>query len=381
MSEEFETFKPSCTRNVSSHSLISSDSTTPLLPNHPLTHVSPTPTPTRVSFHRRTARMAVHTQPTLSSGMSARIAEATALSLSSFRKRYRSSYETSSPSSSSTLSVRKRYRCTSELIFDTDSEGDELGEEDTKEDKEDKKEEEEAVLKGQQHAILVVETATSETLELGYGALRCRELAVEEDQVPSILEVGQSFRVYTDVPAYVPLVALVQTPPSPEWSIGSLPVSPSSSVVGAQLELHRSILYDHAQCLDALPPTLFADIDRDVRELYTRSGAVRDEIFLQRYRFRNLEREQERATVTFRALRRPVLALEWAWHVDTEMADMSRAGYDNHRLIHDMLMQQAAMQRELQEIRGHVTALEQERGVESHRLVRILYTTKPCSFG
>nr|GEZ49811.1 hypothetical protein [Tanacetum cinerariifolium] len=32
----------------------------------------------------------------------------------------------------------------------------------------------------------------------------------------------------------------------------------------------------------------------DVRELYTRSGVVRDDIFSQRYRFRSLEREQER---------------------------------------------------------------------------------------
>ncbi|GKA39629.1 hypothetical protein Tco_0732180 [Tanacetum coccineum] len=47
------------------------------------------------------------------------------------------------------------------------------------------------------------------------------------------------------------------------------------------------------------------------------------------------------------------------------MADMSRAGYDDHRLVHDMLVQQAALQRELQEIRGRVTALEQERDRES----------------
>ncbi|GKF69371.1 hypothetical protein Tco_0202428, partial [Tanacetum coccineum] len=106
MGEEFEAFEPIGTRTDSSHSSASSDSTTPLSPDHPLTHVSPTPTPTRVSFHRRTARMVVRTQPTLSPGMSARIAETAALSPSSFRKRYRSSYETSS-SSSLTLPGRK----------------------------------------------------------------------------------------------------------------------------------------------------------------------------------------------------------------------------------------------------------------------------------
>ncbi|GKE12527.1 hypothetical protein Tco_1416078, partial [Tanacetum coccineum] len=69
--------------------------------------------------------------------------------------------------------------------------------------------------------------------------------------------------------------------------------------------------------LDALPPTLFEGYDRDLRKLYTRSGAVRDEIFSQRYMFRRLEREQERATVTFSAIWRPVFALE-AWVGQTD---------------------------------------------------------------
>ncbi|GKC98697.1 hypothetical protein Tco_1168972, partial [Tanacetum coccineum] len=43
------------------------------------------------------------------------------------------------------------------------------------------------------------------------------------------------------------------------------------------------------------------------------------------------------------------------------MTDMSRMGYDDHRLVHDLLVQQATLQRELQEMRGRVTALEQER--------------------
>ncbi|GJZ44522.1 hypothetical protein Tco_0591777 [Tanacetum coccineum] len=108
-------------------------------------------------------------------------------------------------------------------------------------------------------------------------------------------------RVYTDILAYAP-------PTAPTTTIS---VDEDQCLeVGAQLELHESILQDHTQRLDALPPTLFANIDRDVWELYTRSGAVRDEIFSQR----------------------PVLALE------------------------------AVMQRELQEIRGRVAALEQEKG-------------------
>ncbi|GJS77575.1 hypothetical protein Tco_0727456 [Tanacetum coccineum] len=67
--------------------------------------------------------------------------------------------------------------------------------------------------------------------------------------------------------------------------------------------------------------------DRDLRELYTKSRSVRDEIFSQRYRLKSLEQEQERATMTFRAIWRP----------------------------------NATMQRELQELRDRVTTLEQER--------------------
>ncbi|GJZ10000.1 hypothetical protein Tco_0544759 [Tanacetum coccineum] len=291
------------------HSSVSLDSTTSLSPDHPLTHISPTPTPTRVLFHRRTVRMAIRTQPTLSPGMSTRIAEAATLSLSSFCKRYRSSYETPSPSSSPTLPVRKRYRGTSELILDIDSEWDKLGDEDTKEDEENEsldldderevqgldnegqglddegqgleeecpgiEEEEEATPEGQQQAVLVVDTTTSKPLGLGYGAAR------------------------------PPPAAPIQTPPSLEWSLGSLPVSPSSIVVPSPIALPMTTpatkSVDEDQFLEGY--------DRDLRELYTRSGAVRDDIFSQRYRFRSLEREQERATRENHDLRRQ-LAME-----------------------------------------------------------------------
>ncbi|GKG05072.1 hypothetical protein Tco_0315459, partial [Tanacetum coccineum] len=103
--EEFEASEPSDTRITSPHSTAPSDSTTPLSPDHPLAQTSPAPT--RASYYHSTARMVVRTQPTLSPGMSARIAKATALSPSLFRKRYRSSYETSSPSSSLTFPIQK----------------------------------------------------------------------------------------------------------------------------------------------------------------------------------------------------------------------------------------------------------------------------------
>nr|GFD32232.1 hypothetical protein [Tanacetum cinerariifolium] len=169
---------------------------------------SPTPTPTRVSLHRRTARMAVRTQPTLSSGMSARIAEAAALFLSYFRKTYRSSYETSS-SSSLSLPIRKRYRGTFELILDTndessssDDEGHGLDDDDHGlddeghglEDKGPGSQEEETAPEGRQQVVLVVDTVASDPLGLGYEALRCHELALGEGLVPSTFEVGQSSR-------------------------------------------------------------------------------------------------------------------------------------------------------------------------------------------
>ncbi|GJW17951.1 hypothetical protein Tco_0025387 [Tanacetum coccineum] len=299
MSEEFEAFEPSGTRTISSHSPVSSNSTASLSPDHPLTHVSPTPTPTQVSFH-----------------------QAMTLLDTAFCKRYRSSYETPSLSSSSTLPVRKRYQGTSELILDTESEGDKLGDEDTKEDVD----EESQGLDNESHGLddesqSLDDETTSKPLGLGYGATRHRALKSTKEIAPSTYEVGQSTRVYTDILTYAPPVAPVQTPPSPEWSLGSLPVSPSSLVVPSPIALPVATLAATISRLDTLPPTLVTDIDRDVRELCTRSG-----------------------------------------HIDNRMANMSRARYDDHRLIQDMLVQQAAMQRELQEMRGLVTTLDQERG-------------------
>ncbi|GKE34037.1 hypothetical protein Tco_1453359, partial [Tanacetum coccineum] len=143
-------------------------------------------------------------------------------------------------------------------------------------------------------------------------------LALEEEEEGEAIPEGQQ-----------------QTPPSPDWSSGSLPISPSSSLVPSPIALRV-----------ATPIAMIS---------------VNEDQFLERYRFKHLERKQERIVMTFGALWRPVLALEaWAGRVDTRLANMSRDRYDDHRLIHDMLMQQAAMQHELQEMRGRVTALEQE---------------------
>nr|GEY44370.1 hypothetical protein [Tanacetum cinerariifolium] len=290
--EEFEVSKPLDTRITPTHSSASSDSTTLMSPDHPLTQASPTPTPTRVSFHRRTACMVMRTYPTLSPGMSARIAEASALSLSSFCKRYRSSYETSSSSSPPALPIRKRYRGTSELVEDTEDESSDSGTETEGHSSE-----------GEGHILesegLSLEDEGPGLEGKGHG-LEDEGPGIEEEEAAP--EDPKDDKVYTDIPTDVPPATHNQTLSSHEWSSSSLPVSPSPPVVsspiaspvttptstisinedqfldvGAQLELHRSIFYDYTQCLDALPPIVFEGYDRDLRELYARSGAIVEE--------------------------------------------------------------------------------------------------------
>nr|GFC09349.1 hypothetical protein [Tanacetum cinerariifolium] len=118
----------------------------------------------------------------------------------------------------------------------------------------------EDVPEGQQRAAPVVETAIGKPLGLGYEVLRCQEIASREGQMPSVFEVGHSSgsvleperpervstlkqptltiwidledgRAYINVPAYPPPAPHVQTLPSPEWSSGSLPVSPAPSTI------------------------------------------------------------------------------------------------------------------------------------------------------
>nr|GEW69933.1 hypothetical protein [Tanacetum cinerariifolium] len=336
----------------------SSDSTTPLSPDRPLTHTTPFLVPSLC----RTVRMAVRVSPAMSPGLSASIAEVATMFDYAFRKRFRSSYD-SSPSS--TILVQKRYRCRSELILDTDSKEDEVRDEDIDEDGGDEsldaddeghglddeghgldgegcsideeghgvesdglgleEEDEEDVLEGQQQVGPVVEAAMSEPLGLGYETLRHLELAVKEGQVHSTFEVGQGSgsvpeperpeRVFTS--GYPTSIILVDEDQFIE--------------IGVQLELYKGILQDHTQHFDAMSPTLFIEIDRDVRELYTRLRIVKNEIFSQRYQLRSLEYEYARTAMTFRPLWRPVLALEaWAGNVDTRMERMSWASHESN---------------------------------------------------
>ncbi|GJV35104.1 hypothetical protein Tco_1407581 [Tanacetum coccineum] len=268
---------------------MSSDSTTPVSPDHPLTHDTLVLVPSLC----RTARMAVRVQPTMSPGCSARITEVAAMSDVAFCKRFRSPY-------------------------------------------------------GEFHHPLTLPPVSG-----GYRGRRGRGSDAKDEDSRRGMRFQFRRRELT-MRRYQGIVRLRECVRS--VSPGSFPISPSHSDVPSTV---LSPLISLTVPSPVATPTTTIPVDKDqFIELYTRSGAVRDEIFSQRYRLKSLEQEQERAVMTFGALWRPVLALEaWAGHVDTQMASMSRAGYDDHRLVHDLLVQQAALQRELQEMRGRVTAL------------------------
>ncbi|GKD58369.1 hypothetical protein Tco_1295878, partial [Tanacetum coccineum] len=329
------------------------------------------------------------------------MAEVAAMAESAFRKRFRSSYESSSSVSPPDLPSRKRYCGTPELVEDSDDEEDEeikesMDSDSVSEDAKDEgltaedgdpaaedegltagvegpgmddedyglddkssgiddkghsvesdglglEEEKEAIPRGQQQAASIIGTTVSTPLGLGYGALRRRELALEEGDVYSTFKTDpEDDMIYIDIPDYPLLAPPVQTPPLPEWTSGLLPISPSHSNVpspisspmvplivpspvatpaiaetegfltelGAQVEMLGGLISDHAVRLEELPPALFERYYKDIGELFTRSGAIREDIFSQRYRFRSLEYEKERVVVTFGVIWRTVLALE-----------------------------------------------------------------------
>nr|GEZ55714.1 hypothetical protein [Tanacetum cinerariifolium] len=193
----------------------SSDFTAPLSPDHPLTHT----TPGVVPILRRTVRLAMRVPLVMLPGLFAGIAEVAAMSDSAFRKRFRSSYD-SSPLS--TLPVQKRDEdpATEDEGLAARVEGPGLDDEsyglDDKSHGVDGESygfddescgiddegrdiesdglglgEEEVVPEGQQRAVSVLAASISEPLGLGYKVLRRRELALEEDHVNSTFEVGQ----------------------------------------------------------------------------------------------------------------------------------------------------------------------------------------------
>nr|GEV05490.1 hypothetical protein [Tanacetum cinerariifolium] len=222
--------------------------------------------------------MAMHTQPAMSPGLSAKVTEVMTLSPSSFRKRYRSSYETPSPLSSPTLPIRKRYRGTSKLVKDTKDESSDLdttreGLEDEgpgSEDEGPSSEEEEATPDGQQQTVPVMDTVADEPLGSVLEQQRAEETLALRSTIRATWSSG-SLQVSPSSQTVPTLVALPATTPTTTIAVDD----GEFLEVGAQLKLHGSILHDHTQRLHALPPALFEGYDRDLRELYTRPKGQR----------------------------------------------------------------------------------------------------------
>ncbi|GJV39189.1 hypothetical protein Tco_1417629 [Tanacetum coccineum] len=236
-------------------------------------------------------------------------------------------------------------------------------------------EEEEAVPGGQQQAASVVGTAGSGSAP---ESERPESVSVSRQPTLTTWTDSEDDMIYIDVLAYPPPAPPVQTPPLLEWMSGLLPISLSPSVVpspvsspmipltvpspvaspataetegfltelGAQVDMQGGLIRDHAIRLQKLSPALFERYNRDIGELFTRSRAVRDEIFSQRYRFRSLEYEQERVAVTFGAIWRPVLALEsWVGQTDAQRAALWHAISDMQGVNQDLRLQLAEERR------------------------------------
>ncbi|GJW19271.1 reverse transcriptase domain-containing protein [Tanacetum coccineum] len=354
--------------------------------------------PILVPILRRTARMTVRV-PYATLGLSTGMAEVAAMSESAFHKRFHSSYKSSPSVSPPDLPSRMHYRGTSELVedseeddvaedeeieesMDSDSVSEDAKDEDPIVEDEDPaaedeglttgvegpdmhdegygldderhgrddeshgiddeghsvesdglglEEEEDAILGGQQQAAPVIGTTVSAPLRLRYRALRRRELALEEVDVYSTFEVGQGSGSAPESERPE------RTPPLPEWTSGSLLISPSHSDVpspilspmvpltvpspvatpataeterfltelGAQVEMQGGLIHDHSVRLEELSPALFE---------------------------RSLEYEQEQVVMTFRAISRPVLSLEaWAGQTDSQRAALR--GQDPEEII------------------------------------------------
>ncbi|GJR49661.1 hypothetical protein Tco_1400182 [Tanacetum coccineum] len=161
-------------------------------------------------------------------------------------------------------------------------------------------EEEDVIPGGQHHAAPVVGRAVSAPLGLGYGALRRRELALEEDHVYSTFKVGQGSRSALEFESTQSLTWIDlggqprghSLPVSPALSIDPSPISspmipltvpsPVASPVtaetegfltelGARVKMQGGLIRDHIVQLGKLSRALFERYDRDIGELFTRS--------------------------------------------------------------------------------------------------------------
>nr|GEZ59360.1 hypothetical protein [Tanacetum cinerariifolium] len=202
--------------------------------------------PTLVRILRRTVRMAVCVLPTMSQGLSASMAEVATMFDSVFHKRFRLPYESSPSSSPLDLRLRKCYRGTSELTDDDKEEEDDEEGDNKEEDKEieeisnsDRESEDEGPTTKDEDYAARDEGLAAGNVVLGIGVESLSlggDEAVPEGQPRAALVVEtapdpKDGIAYIDVPSYPPQAPPVQTPPSPEWSSGSLLIYPTLSIV------------------------------------------------------------------------------------------------------------------------------------------------------
>ncbi|GJU25301.1 hypothetical protein Tco_1163922 [Tanacetum coccineum] len=245
--------------------------------------------PVLIPILRRTARMAVRVPHAMSSGLSTSMAEVAAMSESTLRKRFQSSYKSSLSVSPPNLPSQKRYRSMFELIEDSkddDDEEDKEIEESMDSDNDEGhsvesdglglEEEEEAAPGGQQQAAPVAGTAVSAPLGHRHGALRHqseRPKRVSAFRQPTWTDPEDDM-IYIDIPDYPPPAPLVQTPPSPEWTSGSLPISPSHYDVPSPISspmIPLTIPSPVATPAAVKTEGFLTEYDRDIGELFTRS--------------------------------------------------------------------------------------------------------------
>ncbi|GKA85390.1 hypothetical protein Tco_0807044 [Tanacetum coccineum] len=269
--------------------------------------------------------MAVYTQPTLSPRYSAKLTEPMALSPSSFRKRYISSYETpsslSSPASLPTFTSRKRYQGTSKLIEDTEIESDESEDKGT-----DSESEEAASEDQQQQAVSAEDTVEDKPLGFGYGAARCRALERVRDTMPNTYKVGQSYRSTPDQQIASKI---------PTQTYARFPVVLHGRTQRTDTSITRVVLrvpsVSPVVPSPVATPALAAALDEgDLLEIEAQlklhGTAVREEILSQRARLRSLERIQEETKIIME--------------------------------IYDLRRQHAKEQHEMQELKDRISALE-----------------------
>nr|GFA03274.1 hypothetical protein [Tanacetum cinerariifolium] len=163
---------------------------------------------------------------------------------------------------------------------------------------------------GQQRTASVIETTVGQSYRsVPEPEIPERVSALRQPTLTTWIDLDDDI-AYIDVPTYPPPAPPAQTPPSYEWSSGSLSVSPTLSIVpspfithdttdrsitcsftryaeaeefltelGARVEMQGGLIHGHKVRLEELSPALFERYDKDMEELFTRSGEVRDEIF------------------------------------------------------------------------------------------------------